>query len=79
MFTKIKVFFVAAAGIVMAILYGLLQKEKAERADEHEKIAEHSQKATKDATDALVNGLTKEQEAKNAKVDTDPANRTHFS
>ena len=79
MFTKIKVFFAAAGAIVMAILYALLQKEKAERAEEHEEIAEHSQKVTADATNAMVDGLTKEQEAKNAKVDTDPADRTHFN
>lgn len=78
MLSQIKVYLIAGLGILTAIFYALFQREKAQRADEHEQIAKHTAKKTKDATDALVDGLAKEEKVKNEKVDPDSP-RDHFS
>lgn len=68
MLTKIKFFFITVGSIAMAILYALLQKEKAERADEHEQIAEATLKQKTKSNDAYIEGMENEAEVKNAKV-----------
>ena len=72
MFAKIKIMLVAGAGIVMAILYALLQKEKAERADEHAEMAEASTDAVTKNMKAINEGQERENEIRNAEIDTDP-------
>jgi len=78
MFSKLKIYLVAGLGFLTAVFYALLQKEKAARADEHAEIAETSRKTQEKASDALVDGITKEQQVTNEKIDpTKP--RDHFS
>jgi hypothetical protein len=72
MFAKIKIILAAGAAVIMAILYTLLQKEKAERADEHEKIAETNRETISKNADAIIEGQKREQEIRNAEIDTDP-------
>ena len=77
MLNKIKLAIGAVVGIVTAILYTLLQKEKAERADEHAQIAEGARKTTVKATAAIIKGARKEQAIDYEKIDT--VNRDHFN
>ena len=77
MLGKIKVWIVAGLGVLAAIFYALFQREKAQRADEHAQIAEHSAKVTKDATDAMVDGLAKEDKIRNENTPSQP--RDHFN
>ena len=52
------------------VSYARLQKEKAERADEHEQIAETKLEVSGKNADAIVDGQRRQQEVKNATVDT---------
>ena len=76
MIAKIKLFLIAGLGVVTAVLYGLLQRQKTQQADEHAQIAEHSAGKTKDAAEAMVAGLEKENNLEN--IDPNKP-RDHFS
>ena len=62
MFAKIKIFAAAAAGIAMAILYALLQREKKERAQDELGDEQAARAVEAKAHRKMVEGLTKEAE-----------------
>ena len=67
---KLKLIFGGIMAFATAILYALLQKEKAERADEHEQIAEVNRVTLDKNADAIIDGQKRQQAVKNEKVDT---------
>lgn len=71
MFAKIKIALAAGAAVVMAILYALLQKEKAERADEHAQIAEETQGTLRENAEAIAEGARRQNGILNEDIDTD--------
>jgi len=77
MWLKVKLFFAAAAGVVMAVLYGLLQREKKVRAQEKAKAEKKAREVESKGAEATVQGLEREQQVRNAKIDT--TKRNHFS
>lgn len=71
MWTKIKIGLAAGGAFVMALLYALLQKEKAERADEHEQIAKVSRETTTKNAAAIVEGARRQNGILDENIDTD--------
>ena len=68
---KVKLWAAAAAGIVMAVLYALLQKEKKERAQDELGDEQAARAVEAKAHRETMDGLKKEDEIRNEK----PVNR----
>ena len=68
---KVKAASVFIAVTAVAILYALLQKEKADTADEHEQIADTNYKTTSESAEEIILGAARQQEVLNEDVDTD--------
>jgi len=77
MITKIKNGIAAIAAIAALLFYGLLQKKKAQIADEHEQIAETAKDTVEQNAEAIAEGMTAEEETRNAPIDF--VKRNHFS
>jgi len=77
MLTKIKLALAGALSIVIAVLYGLWQREKSIRADEHEQIAKGVRKSSDKATEAIIEGAAREQAIDYEEIDT--IKRDHFT
>jgi len=74
--TNIKLGAVAVAGIVMAVLYALLQKSEKEKQEVKTKVQTKSNDIKIKAAKKLSDGLQKEAAAVQEPVDT--VNRDHF-
>lgn len=74
---KIKTILLAVASGISLIFFAIIKSNKAKEAEEKAKRAESALKQKSASTDALVDGLQKEQEIKNEKIDT--PNRNHFN
>ena len=72
MWTKIKLIAAAGAALLVTILYALLQREKAGRAEEHADMAEASTEAVKKNLKSINEGQKREDEIRNAEINTDP-------
>ena len=74
---KLKTILLAIVSSISLVFLAIIKSNKAKEAEEKAKRAESSLKQKSEATDALVDGLQKEQEIRNEKVDT--PNRNHFN
>ena len=77
MIGKIKTYALAGLAILASIFYALFRSQQALRAKEKLKGQVQARKTEAKAADAMVEGLEKEREVKNAKVNT--TKRDHFS
>lgn len=62
MFNKVLAWIAGLMGIAALVFRGQAQKARAEKAEQDAEISKASQKASQAATDALVRGVTDEQE-----------------
>ena len=78
--STIKAWGVAILGVLAAIFFGLFQHQRAKRKGEQLNRVKTARETEKKATDALVGGLTKEQQAlENAKIKVGKSKRRdHF-
>ena len=73
---KIKSYALIVVSGLLAVAYALFKSEQAARAREKLKASEAARETERKANQALNDGLQKEKEAKNAKVDVN--SRTDF-
>ena len=69
-FAKLKAYAVAALAIVVPILGALFYREKAGREKERRQAIEGARDVERAATDAVIEGQKRQQEAADAPVDT---------
>jgi len=72
--TKIKAGFALAGVVVIALLYGMVQRLKRKSADEHAAIAETNFETSKKVIDAMTKGSERQKEILSEKIDTDKRN-----
>ena len=77
MIARMKAYIAAGASILAVVFYAMFQKKRADRAAEALEREEAAREYEQAGSEALIGGLTREERAKNEKVDT--VKRDHFS
>jgi len=75
--SKLKTYALAILSVLAAVFFALFKGSQAARAKEKLDASENARETEQKATQALVDGLESEQEARNEDIDT--SKRDHFS